>query len=67
MSNDERSATPEWALGRVAYDAYLEASAGRSLVSGAALPHWDEQAMEIQRAWAYAAETVVRWYRELSQ
>jgi hypothetical protein len=53
---------PEWALGRIAYDAYLEASAGRSLVSGAELPHWDEQSPELRRAWAHVGEVVVRRY-----
>jgi hypothetical protein len=41
--------------GRAAYEAYALCSNGRSLVSGAPLPSWDEQRPEIREAWDAAA------------
>lgn len=52
-------------LGQLAYEAYLEASDGRSLVSGAELPTWDAQDPRIQRAWDHAADAVLRWAEEM--
>jgi len=52
-------------LGQVAYEAYLEASGGRSLVSGAALPTWNEQAKEIREAWEHVADTVIVRYGDV--
>ena len=46
-------------LGRLAYDAYCEASGRRSLVSGAPLPTWAAIARpEIREAWRAAADAV---------
>lgn len=44
--------------GQAAYDGYLAASDGKSLVSGLMLPTWDEQDPAIQRAWESAADAV---------
>ena len=49
-------------LGEIAYVGYFKASDGKSLVSGAPLPAWDEQAPGIRQAWNLAAMAVVdRW------
>ena len=47
-------------LGRVAYEAYCGETDWKSLVSGAALPQWDDLKPEIREAWAVAAEAVKR-------
>jgi hypothetical protein len=51
---------PEIELGRVAYDGYLSASGGKSLVSGAPLPSFEEQPAEIKAAWIAAANAVCK-------
>lgn len=51
------------ALGRAAYEGYLIACDGRSLVSGELLPTWDDQDDAIQTAWERAAVAAVRAYR----
>lgn len=49
-------------LGEIAYVGYFKASDGKSLVSGAPLPAWDEQEFPIRQAWNLAAMAVVdRW------
>jgi hypothetical protein len=49
-------------LGEIAYTGYFKASDGKSLISGAPLPAWDEQAPEVRQAWNLAAMAVVdRW------
>lgn len=53
-------AVPGACLGQVAYEAYFEASNGRSLVSGAQLPVWGGQDPDIQQAWDCAAHAVAR-------
>lgn len=53
-------------LGRLAYEAYLEACGGRSLVSGDELPEWDDQSPEIKAAWDHVGDAVLSWRRELS-
>jgi len=45
-------------LGEVAYSGYYVACGGKSLISGAELPAWDEQAEEIRAAWQAAADAV---------
>lgn len=40
---------------RCAYERYLAAAGGKSLVSGAELPGWDDLASNIKMAWAAAA------------
>jgi hypothetical protein len=49
-------------LGQVAYEAYVEATRGVSLVSGVLLPRWDQQAEGIRAAWEHAADAVVLWH-----
>lgn len=51
-------------LGRTAYEEYLAVSRGRSLVSGAPLPAWDDQAESIRHAWRRAARAVRLRLRE---
>lgn len=51
-------------LGEIAYVGYFKASDGKSLISGAPLPAWDEQAPEIRQAWNLAAMAVVDRWRE---
>ena len=51
-------------LGEVAYAGYFKASGGKSLISGADLPAWDEQAPEIRQAWNLGAMAVVDYWRE---
>lgn len=46
-------------LGRIAYEAYKQHSRGKSLVSGANLPEWEDQAKEIKAAWNNAASAAV--------
>ncbi len=45
-------------LGKIAYEAYCASTGGRSLVSGAQLPVWEQQAQEIRAAWNAAAAAV---------
>lgn len=45
-------------LGRVAYEGYFKQCGGKSLISGAPLPKWEDQSLAIREAWAYAAECV---------
>lgn len=44
--------------GQIAYEGYLQKCGGVSLVSGAPLPKWEEQAAAIQEAWEAAGEAV---------
>ena len=46
--------------GEVAYSGYFTACGGKSLISGAELPSWDEQSEEIRAAWQAAADAVLR-------
>jgi hypothetical protein len=46
-------------IGQVAYEGYCTVSDGKSLVSGAPLPTWEEQAPEIREAWRAAADAVL--------
>lgn len=41
---------------RAAYERYLHASGGKSLVSGAELPGWDALSVEIKAAWMAAVD-----------
>lgn len=43
---------------KVAYEAYCNATGGRSLISGAELPTWEKLDARIQNAWAEAAAAV---------
>ncbi len=45
-------------LGQIAYEAYWEHSEGKSLISGADLPIWEDQRAGIRVAWEAAAEAV---------
>lgn len=46
-------------LGKIAYEAYCEASGGKSLINNADLPTWEEQRPEISEAWTAAAQAVL--------
>lgn len=46
-------------LGRVAYEAYMDQTGGRSLVTGDKLPEWPALNEAIREAWRYAASRVV--------
>ena len=50
-------------LGKIAYDAYFNHSGGKSLISGAPLPTWEDQAPEIEAAWQAAATAVAETVR----
>jgi hypothetical protein len=52
-------------LGQVAYEAYLEVSGGRSLVSGTRLPTWSDQDELIREAWEHVADTVIVRYGDV--
>lgn len=45
-------------LGQLAYETYVKAVNGRSLVSGQPLPAWNTLTAEMQAAWTTTAETV---------
>ena len=45
--------------GEAAYRGYFAKCEGKSLVSGAPLPLWNDQALEIREAWESAAEAVL--------
>ena len=47
-------------LGKHAYLAYCASTGGKSLVSGAPLPSWEDQDPQIQDAWEAAATAVQR-------
>lgn len=44
--------------GQIAYEGYFHYSKGKSLVSGAPLPEWGQQAPGIREAWEAAAMAV---------
>lgn len=52
-------------LGEVAYAGYCAASDGKSLVSGAELPSWENLPEEIRTAWRASADAV-KMYHELT-
>lgn len=61
MSSDQKIAWYEnqhGGLGRAAYMAYREDSQGKSLVSGAEIPLWQDLDPRIQQAWNAAAHQV---------
>ena len=45
-------------LGKINYEAYCAASNGKSLISGADLPNWDDQDEAIKTAWDAGARAV---------
>lgn len=45
-------------LGQIAYEAYRNCSNGKSLVSGAPIPTWENLSAEIRAAWELAAFAV---------
>lgn len=47
-------------LGRVAYEAYLKAMSGRSLVTGEPLPHWSQLPPENRAGWVAAARAAMK-------
>lgn len=48
--------------GHIAYQAYFDYSKGKSLISGARLPKWEDQSEEIKKAWEAAANSVIAFY-----
>lgn len=46
-------------FGRAAYEAYCQCTGGRSAVTGAELPTWDNQRPDIREAWRAAADAVL--------
>jgi hypothetical protein len=51
-------------LGQVAYEAYFNYTSGKSLVSGAKLPTWDELSPAIAAAWEAAGIATVDYVTE---
>jgi hypothetical protein len=45
--------------GKIAYEAYAKNAKGRSLVSGAALPAFEDLGKETRESWEAAAEAVL--------
>lgn len=45
--------------GRIAYEAYFKTCGGKSLISGAPLPSYDDQRPEIRAAWEAAGRAAV--------
>jgi hypothetical protein len=56
----DESSSPNKSPGQIAYEAYCGSSEGKSLISGATLPAWENQNPQIQQAWEAAASAVVR-------
>jgi hypothetical protein len=63
---DAAPITGRRSLGQVAYEAYCEATAGVSLISGVQLPTWADQVRGIRDAWDCAAHAVARVAREVA-
>lgn len=57
-------AAPGKTLGQVAYEAYIEFSDGKSLVTGESLPTWHDQDPVRQQAWDIAGHAVARVVQE---
>lgn len=47
-------------LAKIAYDAYVKAAGGKSLVSGEPLPAFEDLPQEIQWAWDASSQAVAR-------
>lgn len=54
----ETNLESQLSLGREAYEAYCRSSGGKSLVSGADLPTWENLSDEIKSAWKCSAAWV---------
>lgn len=48
-------------VGQIAYEAYCQSSGGKSLISGAVLPVWEDLKPEITEAWEKAGEAVYNY------
>lgn len=59
LADGHSPAEPPAEAGQVAYEGYFAACGGKSLVSGAPLPTWDEQRADIRDAWLAAASAVL--------
>ena len=53
--------------GQTAYDAYVDRSGGKSLISDEDLPEWRDLQADIRAAWSAAAVAVVRRCRKQSR
>jgi hypothetical protein len=51
--------TEQYHLGRIAYEAYCDTTNWKSVVTGAALPIFDETPQAMKTAWITAAQAVV--------
>jgi hypothetical protein len=51
--------------GQVAYEAYGEHTDFKSIITGDALPQWDDLNKEIRRAWEAAGEAVISKFDEI--
>lgn len=51
-------ADPNATPGQIAYEAYVDASHGASLISGSPLPAWTDQDPKIRAAWELGAAAV---------
>ena len=45
--------------GQIAYEGYWNSSHGKSLISGDALPKWEDQLPDIRECWEDAANAVL--------
>jgi hypothetical protein len=45
-------------LGQLAYEAYVQHSGGKSLVTGDLLPSWEELSPDVKAAWQYTGDTL---------
>jgi hypothetical protein len=51
-------------LGKANYEGYFKRCEGKSLISGAPLPTWENQSEEIQDAWCEGASAVLDLWNE---
>lgn len=45
-------------LGQIAYEAYIESTGGKSLITGDTLPPYEQLNTDVQKAWEYAADAI---------
>jgi len=58
VNYDVRIEMSAYTWGKIAYEAYCKQSDGKSLVSGAELPSWDDLNESIRLAWNASAQAV---------
>jgi hypothetical protein len=67
IERDAESTDVKPTFGNVAYNAYRTASGGRSLVTGAPIPPWDDMPEAIKDVWDASAGEVIFYYNQLGQ